>query len=313
MCFACSRLGIEDPDTPETEDHEDEEVEGLETQAVTFPRRQTARKSHPSVTVVRPAPSHDGSPIFAAYSVLEASQNRDAPDQRPPFGLVIYDTAPGANATRAERMARVIFDRTIRERRRAEFDPDRIEVVAMGPPPVAQPDTTSTGGSNLPTPRDRAEACIRHFENERNSRLALADLEDARSWFLPERIDDDWYAWGIIVIDRLEERWEEALGYLKDHPDEDSHVVSGADALTSPFGSFIEVCWQPREEVWERWEEPVTPESRVWPSRMKLELIGRRLGVDGGLSQSVSGFYGHFLPEGILDRELESARKRTCP
>jgi hypothetical protein len=309
MCFACRRLGIPEktPGISDSEELEDEEAEELETQGPTLPRRPTVRKSPRRVTVVQPAPSHDGSPIFAAYSVLESSRNPDAADQRPPFGLIIYDTAPGANATRAERMARVMFDRTMSERRRAENDPDRIEVVALKPPGIAQPGRTSTEFEQL-TPRDRAEACIRHFEQERNSRLTIPDLAEAKSWFLPERIDDDMYAWGILVIDRLEERWEEALGYLEDHPDEDTHVVSEEEALSSPFGSFAKVCWQPREETWELWEMPVTPESRVWLNRMKLELVGCMLGADG-LLQSVSGFYEHFLREGILDRELEAARR----
>lgn len=270
-----------------------------------------ATKAPRQVTVVQPAPSQDGSPTFASYSVLETSRNPDAADQRPPFGLVIYDTATGANATRAERMARVTCDRTMTERRRAENDQDRIEVVALTPPCVAQRGTTSTE-SDLLTPGDRAEAGIRHFEQERNSRLAIADLADAKSWFPSERVDDGRYAWGIILIDRLKERWEEALGYLEDHPDEDSHtsIVLEENALSSPFGSFVRVYWQPREEMWERWEEPVTPESRVWLNRMKLELLGRMPGAEG-LLQSVSGFYGHFLPEGILDRDLEVARRRT--
>lgn len=308
MCFTCGRLGIPEwPDSPEMDDHEDEEEE-LQTQAAIFPRRPSARKSPRRVTVVQPAPSHDGTPIFAAHSVLEATLKPDADDGWPPFGLIIYDTAPGANAARAERMARLIFDRTMDERRRPDGDPDRIEVIALGPP-VAQPDTRSTG-SYLPTPGDRAEACIRHFEKERNSRLALADLKDAKLFFLPERTVDHWYAWGIIVIDRLEERWEEALGYLEDHPEEDSHVIEEKDALTSRFGSFIEVRWQPREEMWEVWEEPVTPESRVHLSRMKLELIGHRLGIEG-LLDGVNSFFTHFVPDGILDRELEAGRTRT--
>ncbi|GKT41203.1 uncharacterized protein ColSpa_01384 [Colletotrichum spaethianum] len=259
-----------------------------------------ATKAPREVTIVQPAPSHDGSSTFAAFFVLETSRNPDAADQRPRFGLVIYDTATGANATRAGRLARVMFDRTMSERRRAENEPDRIEVVAL---------ITSTESALL-TPRDRAEECIRHFEQERNNRLTIADLVDAKSWFLPERINDEWYAWGIIVIDRLEEQWEGALGYLEDHPNKDSHAVLEEDAFNSPFGSFIAVYWQPREEMWERCEEPVSPEARVWLNRMKLELVGRMLGAEG-LSRSVSRFYGHFLPEGILDRELEATRIRT--
>lgn len=68
---------------------------------------------------------------------------------------------------------------------------------------------------------------------------------------------------GVVVIDRLKERWEEALGYLEDHPEEESSVARENDALRSLFGSFERVYWQPREEDWERWEEPVTPESRI--------------------------------------------------
>ncbi|KAK1982728.1 hypothetical protein LZ30DRAFT_716553 [Colletotrichum cereale] len=161
-----------------------------------------------------------------------------------------------------------MFDRTMSERRRAEYDPGRIEVVAF---------TTSIESTPL-TPRDRVEACVRHFEQERNSRLTIADLANAKSWFLPERINDEWYAWGIIVIDRLEERWEEALGYLEDHPDEDPNIILDEDAIGSPFGSSIVVYWQPREDIWERYEEPVTAESRVPLKRMKLGVSWTQAG-----------------------------------
>ncbi|KAF6821959.1 hypothetical protein CPLU01_12292 [Colletotrichum plurivorum] len=289
MCFACQRLGILDeyPDTPDEREDEEEEEQEQTGHDAALPRVQLASKAPKEVTVVRPAPSHDGRAIFAAYSVLEETQHVDIAAHRPPFGLVIYDTTPGANPARAERMARVIFERTMKERRRAENDPDRIEV-------VASPQTL--------TDRERARACIRHYEQERKSRLAMANAEDAKSWFLPEWLSDEWYAWGIIVIDRLQDRWEEALGYLEKHPKEE-------DALRSPYGSFMKLYWQPREEVWERWEEPVTPESLVHVNRMKLELLGRGLGAQV-LSQGVSGFYEHFVRDGILDRELEAAGAR---
>ncbi|KAF6822591.1 hypothetical protein CMUS01_11022 [Colletotrichum musicola] len=301
MCFACQRLGVlnEYPETPE--ERQDEEEEEQASHGTALPRVQLASKAPKEVTVVRPAPSHDGAAIFAAYSVLEEARHVDVAARRPPFGLVIYDTTPGANPARAERMARVIFERTMKERRRAENDPDRIEVIAF---PLLQ---SSTGPAL--TDRERAEACIRHYEQERKSRLAMADSEDAKSWFLPERINDEWYAWGIIVIDRLEDRWEEALGYLEKHPEEDSSFPREENALRSPYGSCRMVYWQPREEVWERWEEPVTPESRVHVNRMKLGLLGRGLGADIS-SQSVSGFYEHFVRDGVLDRELEAAGAR---
>ncbi|KUI52924.1 hypothetical protein VP1G_00445 [Cytospora mali] len=272
-----------------------------------FPRVQGASKSPPKVTVVRSAPSHDGTPIFAAYDVLKNTQNLDDDAQRPPFGLVIYDTTPDANPSRAERIARAVFDRTMTERRRSESDPDRIEVVVFPLRGTAQSSMRSTESPFAG--RERAEACIRHYEQERASRLAIPDPADAKSWFLPERIYDSWYAWGIIVVDRLEERWEEALNYLENHPEEDSPIVTEYEAIRSPFGNLMEVYWQPREEVWERWEEPVTRESRVWLIRMKLERLGRGLGVEV-LLQSVNGFYEHFLSEGILDRELEAARAK---
>ncbi|KUI69825.1 hypothetical protein VM1G_05053 [Cytospora mali] len=288
-------------------DIEDEEEEEQEGQGPRLPRVQGARKSPKKVTVVRSAPSHDGTPTFAAYDVLEHTQHLDDTAQRPPFGLVIYDTTPDANPSRAERIARAVFDRTMTERRRSEGDPDRIEVVVF---PLRGADQSSTTSTEPPlTDRERAEACTRHYEHERASRLAMPDPADAKSWFLPERIYDDWYAWGIIVIDRLEERWEGALNYLEDHPEEDSPIVTEDEAIRSPFGSFVKVYWQPREEVWERWGEPVTPESHVWLSRMKLERMGRGLGVEG-LLQSVSGFYEHFVSEGILDRELAAARAK---
>ncbi|KAK1994434.1 hypothetical protein LX36DRAFT_727402 [Colletotrichum falcatum] len=63
-----------------------------------------------------------------------ATRKLDPEDLWPLFPTVIYDTAPGVNATWAERLARVVFDRTMSERKRADNDPDRVEVVAFPMP-----------------------------------------------------------------------------------------------------------------------------------------------------------------------------------
>ncbi|WDK21722.1 hypothetical protein CGRA01v4_13011 [Colletotrichum graminicola] len=112
-----------------------------------------------------------------------------------------------------------------------------------------------------------------------------------------------------LVFDHLEERWEEALGYLKDGPEEVPCIVEEDDARISPFGSFVRIYWQPREEVWERWEEPVTPESHVKSYRVKLELLGHGPGLQR-LLEGVSTSCEHFLANGILDIELKAARAK---
>lgn len=308
MCYACDRLGIVEDTSDTPEEHEDEGEEDQENQGPRLPRVQMASKAPREVTIVRPAPSHDGAPTFAAYSVLE-SRELDGDDdnaQRPPFGLTIYDTTPGADASRAAAMASLIFDRTMDERRRAENDPDRIEVVAF-PLPDERGPSGSSFTENALSHRDRVDACIRHYERERVGRLAMVDAVEATSWFLPERVSDGWYTWGVIVIDRLEEHWADALDYPKNHPEARSPLVKEEDALSSQFGSFVRSYWQPRKEYWQRLEEPVTPERHVLVNPMKLELLGRGLG-QSGLSGGVSSFYNHFLPDGILDRELEAAR-----
>lgn len=307
MCFTCDRLGISD-DTPDTLDtcEDEDESEDQANQGPRLPRVQMASKSPKEITIVRPAPSHDGAPTFAAYSILESTQHLDDHDdaatiasQRPPFGLTVYDTTSGADASRAAAMARLIFDGTMIERKRADNDPDRIEVVAF---PLCDLE-------NARTDRERVDVCIRHYEKERDSRLAMVNAAQATSWFLPEQISNGWYTWGIIIIDRLEEHWADALGYLEDYPEARSSIINEEDALHSPFGSFVRVYWQPREEYWQLWEEPLTPERHVQVSRMKLELLGHGLGQEG-LSGGVSSFYNHFLPDGILDRELDAARAR---
>lgn len=106
--------------------------------------------------MVEPAPSHDNTPAFAAYSALESTQPADRIKQRPAYALCMYDVTPDESAARAEQMARAIFERAKAYRRRPDNDSDRIEVVAL---PQPNPETQSSSADH-----ELAEGCIRHFE-----------------------------------------------------------------------------------------------------------------------------------------------------
>lgn len=204
MCFVCKRLGLpeDDEDWTSEQDHDAEEEE-IEDPQPQLPRKQLASRAPREETVVEPAPSHDDTPAFAAYSALEDTQPADRINERAAYGLCMYDVTPDANPARAEQMARAIFERTKAYRRRPDNDPDRIEVVAL---PRPKPKAQSSSAD-----RELAEDCIRHFQEERASRLSMEDAALARSWYLPERLSDAWYAMGIVVTSRVTNRWEEVL------------------------------------------------------------------------------------------------------
>lgn len=297
MCFVCSRLGLpeDDEDWASEEDHDDEDEANV-TQPQ-FPRKQTARRSPKQETVVEPAPSHDNRPAFAAYSVLEGTQPADRINQRASYGLCIYDVTPDADPSRARQMARAFYERTKAYRRRPDGDPDRVEVVVFPRPKV---DVQSPEAD-----REHAEHCMRHFEKERASRMVMGDAAAARSWYLPELLSNMWYTWGILVISRVTDRWEEGLDWVDKHPEEYSCIMKKADE--SLFGTCLLVMWLPREEIWRAYEESITPGEPVGVSAYGLENL--RSAAQKLLRCGVVPFYEHFLPDGILDLELAAARQ----
>ncbi|GKT50968.1 uncharacterized protein ColSpa_11149 [Colletotrichum spaethianum] len=216
MCRACPRPDFNRSPSPE----EDEEAQEDNEQSEASEDDEDDNKSPPSPmvflipkkkTMFQPAPSHDGAPIFAAYEILESSLDSEADlrTQRPPFGIVIYDTTYTAHPPRS--------------------------------------------------------ACLaHHYEQEVQGRLFIADKAEAASWFLPERIMDASYAGSILAINRFEDSsdddieeagWEVSLGNV----DQVRSAIKYADM--SPYRSFLNINWKPREEPWgPRIPEEITPE-----------------------------------------------------
>ncbi|KDN62926.1 hypothetical protein CSUB01_05942 [Colletotrichum sublineola] len=253
----------------------------------------------PAKTIVQPAPSHDGAPTFAAYEVPESTPETEAEMQplRPPFAHVIYDATHTACPTRSARLARALFDRTVENRRSRDSLPDRIEVVTL-PLPLSFSDD------------ERVEACIRHHEKEFQSRLLIPDKAEAASWFLPERIMDRMYARRILILNRFEADsdnnndpevapWEEALhvedtwGDPKENPD------------PSRFGSYFEVNWQPRKQ------EIADLHPTYARPAVRFHSHGFAEFGDSLFEMCLPAppFYNHFVPDGVLNRQLEEAMK----
>ncbi|KAK7711993.1 hypothetical protein SLS64_005264 [Diaporthe eres] len=159
ICFVFKHLGLpeDNGDWTSEQDHDDgEEEEQIEAPQPQVPRKQLASRAPREGRVVEPAPSHDNTPAFAAYSALESTQPADRSNQRPAYALCMYDVTPDESAARAEQMARAIFERAKAYRRRPDNDSDRIEVVAL---PQPNPETQSSSADC-----ELAEGCIRHFE-----------------------------------------------------------------------------------------------------------------------------------------------------
>ncbi|KAK1460067.1 hypothetical protein CMEL01_03066 [Colletotrichum melonis] len=292
MCRACERLSYDPfPDVP-SENEGDEDGDESEPQLHHAPVIPLRRKQLTTIEiVVTPAPSYDGTPIFAAYSKPTTVQPDDwnySYQRQAPFGMAVYDITPTATPTQAAKMAHALSRRTRRHNR--EWGRDRIEVVCFPLP------------SHL-TYQERAQACIDHHGHEVRNRAVMDDIDDAKFWFLPEDFNNEWYSRSIIVIDRLENTWEDSFGY------DDRTIQHEDENPGSSFGSFATVRWRPREETWEYYEDELRPENRVIMRKYGLESIGEMLGLDG-IGNSIRGFYEHFAPDGVLDRELAVARTR---
>ncbi|KAL0935739.1 ArcA-like protein [Colletotrichum truncatum] len=252
----------------------------------------------PNKTFVQPAPSHDGAPTFVAYKVYDTTPDSEGALRllRPPFGIVVYDTTHTACPARSARLARALFDWTWRIRK-IHSRPDRIEVVTL-PLPQSLLDV------------ERIEACTRHYEDESRNRLLIADKAEAASWFLPERIMDNHYARRILAINRFEDDgnndaevafWEESLG------NRDPFCPAMEEPKESRSGSFLCIDWQPRKETWQLFNGmPYSPEFRVSFHVFGFEGFGPCC-MD--MVDAIEIFYNHFIPDGLLDRQLEEARK----
>ncbi|KAI8311497.1 hypothetical protein K4K61_012052 [Colletotrichum sp. SAR11_59] len=266
-------------------------------------------RAPPNLTTA-PAPSHDGAPTFAAYQVFKDTPEDLSPEDleaavrplRPPFGIVVYDTTHTARPARSVRLARAVFDRTFWYRRKRNHRPDRVEVVTL---PLPQSFTDA----------ERAEACVRHHEEELQSRLLIPNVAEAVSWFLPGRIMESTYARRILAINRLEENdnddevevasWEESIS------NEETAIEYEAcmNPEASRSGSFLCIDWQPRKELWRsrtgRDYNPDMHKEMITPC-YGFEIFGN---ICMELVDAVEVFYNHFVPDGVLDLELDKARR----
>ncbi|EFQ33587.1 uncharacterized protein GLRG_08516 [Colletotrichum graminicola M1.001] len=176
--------------------------------------------------------------------------------------------------------------------------PDRFEVITLPLPQSFSDD-------------ERVDACIRHHEKEIQSRLRMADKAEATSWSLPERIMNRRYARMILVINRFEADddknndgevapWEEALRIEdilsggKMHPD------------ANRFGSYLQVQWQRREQLEDAYLDPKYISPDLSFRDFGFGVFGRTLFE---MFTPAVPFYNHFVPDGVLNRQLEEARE----
>ncbi|KAK1465622.1 hypothetical protein CMEL01_11614 [Colletotrichum melonis] len=237
----------------------------------------------PNKTFVQAAPSHDGTPIFAAYQIHDDTPESDVTALRalrPSFGFVVYDTTETARPTRSAQLASALFDHTKTKRTKIRYGADRIEVITL-PCPSLSPSTSAW-------------------------RLAA-------SWLLAERIMDRHFARRAFVIDRIKEdgdgdedesaamaSWKESLSNV----DQELKAVMQPDL--SNTRSFIEINWQPRKGIWNFWNrENCGLGDRMSSCRFGFEAFGDRFEE---MRDTVEVFYNHFVPGGILDRRVDQAR-----
>ncbi|KAK4097656.1 hypothetical protein N658DRAFT_526853 [Parathielavia hyrcaniae] len=279
MCHICRRLGIVLQSTPPEviqmrEKQEElyyrakaEKQAKLHAQGISLPapRKRLGGRSLPIKVVVEPAPNHDDSPTFAAFSVPlpELETVPDSEDgysnsppthepekHRPKFGIRIYDTTSHATAERASLLARRISELTRRERLgRENFQEDRIEVVAFPLP-------TST------TADERAAKCVSHNEAERAVRLPMPDPAVAASWYIAEDFESYRCRKILRVIDDLRDSWEEALR----NPDD----MGG----NSAHGHFLQVVYGFDDGYWDSEDEQDEPPREFYCRKYLLEQLG---------------------------------------
>ncbi|KAK2018576.1 hypothetical protein LZ32DRAFT_599499 [Colletotrichum eremochloae] len=303
MCQLCPRLW------PSCFNSEGEEVERKSIYEEEEEGEEYRPPSPPSAlkTVVQPAPSHDGAPTFAVYDVPIDTQETEAELRpvRPQFGIVVYDVTPTANPSRTAQLTPTLHIGC--------DSGERLEVVTL---PLQQCSDD-----------ERVEACIRHHEEEIRTRMLIDDKAEAASWFLPERIMDRRYARNILIIN-----------CFKDDSSDDAVVASLKEALTnedwsgsatyddpnaSPSGTCLYVTWRPRNrQPYTLTYEPDESNRRVLKfTLLPHDFYGKSAEVKFSshpleripslfmeMADAAQPFYNHFVPDGVLNRELLKAR-----
>lgn len=343
MCHICHRLGFKLELDPPPRGLTDEQVDALDEafweraraeeeaaeqrmielidQGKGPPGPPPKRPLPPTKVVVEPAPAHDGAPTFAAYRVVlhllpadpatsdgysdsppPPSRRFPHPERlRPEFGLRVYDTTAAATAQRAALLARRIAELTREARCASEsHQDDRIEVVVLPLPPGTGHET-------------RAAACIAHNEVERAARLVMSHAAVAASWYLAEDFYDYTTRKTLWVINDLEEDgWEETLRRADRRGDLWNRREGDEEGEHGPHGGhFLEVSYDnvPDEEADEEWAMQGRPPPECFAREYPLRKLGDQLGYFRGGRGNVFNFYQtHFVPEGILEKELAMAR-----
>jgi hypothetical protein len=238
------------------------------------------RKNSPKETGVEPAPSHDGSPCFTAYTV-DCYEN-----SRPQFVLRIYDTAPAAgNPDRTRDLALKVHKGTELERCLGPYETDRDRIEVVG----------------LPLPQDasdeqRAEVCMAHHMTEVSFRW-----QRHPDFYLPATFDSMGWWRAAVVLERLEEGWEGAALYRRAPESglrsEHGKVPPGQIELYQ-HGRFISVQWELTEWARRGNEEEPLPEVDLAP--YAIWELGRCL---RGFREHM-GAFKCFVQDGRLEREL---------
>ncbi|KAJ9161016.1 hypothetical protein NKR19_g2701 [Coniochaeta hoffmannii] len=337
-----------DSDDEDTQEDDAATEEGETAQVALLPRapRLQLYIAPRTLVVTERAPSHDAASTWAAYevpaSVLpshDSDYNSSVPADtrrahRPAFGLRIYDATSDATAGRAEQLARRISELTCDQRLAPDSaQGDRIEVVAL---PSSLPPGRTTSEEDDEGEEERiyalATACVAHNEAERAVRLAVSDPAQAASWYLVEDILANYGGCRkrMWVIDDLPSSWEEGLrrGAERSRRGGELGAVSvgsaggdgggGADGDggggDGAHGHFLEVRYDQDpnsygDEEDEEREMEGKPRRELYVIRRPFEKLGEALANFRGVRGNVFHFYQrHFIPDGVLDRELAAAR-----
>ncbi|KAH6838683.1 hypothetical protein B0I37DRAFT_439948 [Chaetomium sp. MPI-CAGE-AT-0009] len=327
MCYVCHRLGIvvEGP-PPRLLEQENAEQEYLEQKQLEYyatrraqgipqppaPRKVLRSTPTPKV-VVEPAPSHDGAPTFAAWSISRSHLDADPatedgysdspPKQetekhRPKFGIRVYDATEDATAERAAQLARRIFELTCAYRTVSckQGHEDRIEVVAL-PLPASM------------AAEERALQCVTHNRAERVVRLRMQDAALAASWYI---MAEDLCATAgerkqMWVITDLKNSWEEALKMadgLEWSELRAKMYQQGAHGHFLAVSYDVASSWYDDEDNEDLEKDKPRPE--FFAQEYCLEWLGDKFYhfIDGNLRR----FEEHFVAKGVLEAELALSR-----
>ncbi|ETS80170.1 hypothetical protein PFICI_07699 [Pestalotiopsis fici W106-1] len=249
-----------------------------------------ARLRSPRRMIVERAPSHDGLMAVTAYLSLDNDERTAAckMTKRPLFAFRIYDTRPeAANVDSLCHVATAIYENTLEGRSGSRTTAtDRIEVIAL---PM----------SADATDHERAVKCREHEEAEMVSRKNPG----MRDWYLHRHHEFGDYLSEVHVISRLCQDWEQAIQHVKDRM---LRPEDPAEARADPFGTFITVAWDFKEDPWAQLEEDEDvppPEMSVTPH--KISYLDRCLAQG---RERIDWFYNVYVPDGGLDIELEQGQ-----